>query len=54
MKRTIYKATLAINGEPVAETTAYAFNSGIRASEALLREYARSIGQIFSWWQDTE
>lgn len=47
MKRQTYKATLTVDGTHIGDSTAYAFNSTVRASEALLRDYARSIGCTF-------
>ena len=50
MKRTPVTVTLEIvDGDEIAvigRVTTYAFNSGIRASEGLARDYARSIGRI--------
>ena len=44
MKRQTYKATLWRVNELVSEDVAYAHNSGVRKSEALVREFARDHG----------
>lgn len=48
MKRTPHTATLvAADGTLLAEREAYAWNSAIRASEALVRELARERGSAY-------
>lgn len=50
MKRRNYIATI-VNKDTmveIASTEAYAWNSGIKASEALMRTYARNAGTIFT------
>jgi predicted GH43/DUF377 family glycosyl hydrolase len=49
-QRKIYNATLTVNGETF-EAQAFAFNSAIRASEGLMRTYARTVGQMFQGGQ---
>jgi hypothetical protein len=48
MKRESFRATITRDGEVIGETVKYAFNSAIRASEALVRELARSEGRIYT------
>lgn len=45
MRRTAYTVTLHTN--PPATVTAYAWNSGIRAAEGLVRELARREGCLY-------
>lgn len=48
MKRRTYRATIRdMFGQVVAERDAYAWNSCIRASEALVRELARERGYAY-------
>lgn len=46
MKRQKYNATLWRVNELIAEDVAYAHNSAVRKSEALVRQYARDHGVI--------
>lgn len=46
MKRQTYKASIWAVADQLAEDTAYAHNSGVRKSEALVRRYARDNGVI--------
>lgn len=46
MKRQQFRATLWQVNELVSEDVAYAHNSGVRKSEALVRDFARSHGVI--------
>jgi hypothetical protein len=49
MTRTAYTVTLtAQDGTPLATATAYALNSAARASERLMREHARQVGQAYT------
>lgn len=36
------------SGETIETVTRYAMNAGIRMSEQLVREHARSLGQVFT------
>ena len=48
-KRKAYTATVVTaGGSMVAEATTYAWNSAVRASEALVRELARSRGTTYT------
>lgn len=47
MKRTPHNITVTANGDTLFTETAYAWNSAIRKSEALVREHAREIGHPF-------
>lgn len=48
MKRTTYQVVLAnAAGVPMRHERTYAHNSGVRKSEALVREYARELGTSF-------
>lgn len=44
MRRTQYMAALTENGTQIAHADAYAHNSAVRKSEALVRTYARNRG----------
>jgi hypothetical protein len=46
-KRTPYRAGIVGDGLLTDETTAYAMNSAIRASEALVRDLARREGVLY-------
>ncbi|GLE59069.1 hypothetical protein NJBCHELONAE_43800 [Mycobacteroides chelonae] len=48
MRRTPYRATLTENGVQIDQDIAYAHNSAVRASEALVRGYARTHGVIMT------
>jgi hypothetical protein len=47
MKRRTYTARIVINGERVIDKTTYAWNSGIRTTETLVREYARETRTLY-------
>ena len=47
MKRRHFVAELMRGGRTLAMADAYAMNSAIRASEALVREHARAVGAMF-------
>ncbi|WP_100492776.1 hypothetical protein [Mycobacteroides abscessus] len=44
MRRTPYLATLTENGTQIEHADAYAHNSAVRKSEALVRKHARTRG----------
>jgi hypothetical protein len=46
-KRTPYRAAIIGDGLTDQQTTAYAMNSAIRATEALVRDLARSEGVLY-------
>lgn len=48
MRRIPYRATLTENGIQISHGVAYAHNSAVRKSEALIRDYARSHGVIMT------
>lgn len=48
MRRTPYRATLTENGIQIDHGIAYAHNSAVRKSEALVRTYARDHGVIMT------
>ena len=49
MKRKTYEARLTYgNGVTLSTRRTYAWNSGVRATEAMMREYARGAGLIFT------
>jgi hypothetical protein len=66
VKRREFVAELSVGGEIVSTSTGYAFNSTVRRSEALVREFARNRGRMFegdlpsrdgdfyrrAWWSD--
>jgi hypothetical protein len=47
MKRTPYRAAIVSEGLTDEQTTTYAMNSAIRATEALVRALARSEGVFY-------
>ena len=47
-RRTFSAVIVDAAGTTVAEATAYAWNSAVRASEALVRELARARGATYS------